>query len=390
MPEQTPHTLATPDALIEAKLAGAPGDAPLSVAQVAANYQYWRQHGGEWASEYDARKKDQPYYHIQELMLSEYVAALSKKFGGVRVLEVGCGVGRHLSYLRHIPGADINGYDQSATMVAGCLRWAEPEWLEQHVKVGLPTGRLPYADGEFDLVYTAEVLVHVRPEDLPGILRELVRISKREVLHIETSPWHELVSNEHSGCWWHDLVQAYAGIGQRCEMLDSGYSTHSPYRVLPHGHEAVFAWSPVTLSLYRRMERDLLEGLNDLRVKAFDAGEAAKSARAELESAAAARDAATAAGAELAAQLDETRVALALTQRARALAEDDLRRVGGELEDTRRHAIELANASDERFVDERRRVAALERELSVVRSRVIALTAKQQAFARRAREMMGM
>lgn len=338
------------------------------VAGVAANYAYWREHGGEWADEYDARKKDQIYYHVQELMLAEYMGRNAERLGGVRVLEFGCGVGRHLRYLSAIPGVEAHGYDQSETMVGEMRRWADEGFVRERVRVGMPTGRLPYADGSFDVVYTAEVLVHVRPEDLPGILGELVRVSRREVLHLETSPWHELVSGEHAGCWYHDLVEAYRGIGVVCERLEGGYSTHSPYRVMVGGQGPAFTWGPVTLGLYRRMEQDLLEG-----IRAARAGSAAAARAAELE---AEREA-------IASRLEAER-------RAREGVEAEARRLMGEVEAAHAHASAVARAADERSGDEQRRVASLERELSAARARLAALSAKQQAFIRRARDAMGL
>ncbi len=56
----TAHPVEHPGAQVESKT-------------VAANYQYWQEHGGSWAAEYDARKRDQVYYHIQEILLTEYI-----------------------------------------------------------------------------------------------------------------------------------------------------------------------------------------------------------------------------------------------------------------------------------------------------------------------------
>jgi SAM-dependent methyltransferase len=273
---------------VEPKPTGAPEGMPdaNAAAKIAANYEYWREHGGGWASEYDQRKKDQIYYHIQEIMLTEYVG----HHAPAKVLEFGCGPGRHLRNLSRLPGIEVFGYDQSAAMVSGARAWASQAWLDAHVTIGLPTGRLPFEDKQFDLVYTAEVLVHVRPEDLQGVLRELVRISRRQVFHLETSPQHQLVSDEHSGCWWHDLPSAYAAIGLRCEMLASGYATHAPYRVMLGQATPTWEWSPLFLELCRRMDRDVSYGMDMMRGSLHGEKEAraresehARSAAADLE-----------------------------------------------------------------------------------------------------------
>ncbi len=240
---------------------------------VAANYRYWREHGGEWAREYDRRKTLLPLYHIQEIMLVEYVRSLSP----ARVLEFGCGPGRHLRNLVRLEGIEVFGYDQSPTMAAGCGEWAEQEWIDSHLRLGHPTGRLPWDDGSFDLVYTAEVLVHVRPDDLPGILSELLRVSRGRVFHLETARDRTVKADEHDGCYVHDLIGTYAELGATCRVVGRGYVAHEAFEAVMSkscvsGQESMTgaemvgaAWHPVTLELFRRLEQDLLRGLREAR-----------------------------------------------------------------------------------------------------------------------------
>lgn len=227
---------------------------------VAQNYRWWREHGSEWVEEYDRRKRFQPRFHIQELMLVEYMAMHTP----AKVLEFGCGVGRHLRNLDQLPGIEVHGYDQSSTMAAGCKVWASDRWISERVRIGPPTGRLPYEDGAFDIVYTSEVLVHVRPEDLGGMLRELIRVARGQILHLEPSPHYYIHADAHEGCWNHDLVAAYRRLGRECRMLPAGYYSQTPYRVVL-GRRKVYDWNPVTLALLRRLERDLVGGLDNLR-----------------------------------------------------------------------------------------------------------------------------
>lgn len=254
-PAQAPPPVQVP-ALAEVK-EGAP-------REVSANYQYWRDHGGEWGPEYDQRKLTVPLYHIQELMLTEYMA----HHAPAKVLEFGCGPGRHLRNLSKVPGIDIRGFDQSAAMVSGCLRWTGQDWIDKHITIGMPTGRLPFKDGEFDIAYSAEVLVHVRPEDLPGVLSELMRVSKRQVFHLEPDEHIDISPDDHFGCWKHDLVAAYAKLGKECRILSSGYKAHAPYRVILDPSAPTWEWPALTISLYRRMETDLANGFSLLRAAA--------------------------------------------------------------------------------------------------------------------------
>lgn len=262
------------------------GAAP-AVSEVEANYQYWRDNGGEWADGYDFRKKRQVLYHIQELMLTQYVQqhAATAKTKPIKVLEFGCGVGRHLRNLTRLPDVDAYGHDQSKTMAANILRWAGRQWFDAHINVGMPTGTLPYPDKHFDIVYSAEVLIHVRPEHLDGILREMVRVCRGHVLHLENSEHHKLVSDAHDGCWMHDMVAAYARLGLECEVLPSGYFAHTPYRVAL-GEEPRFTWAPAILEMYRRLERDIDEGFQAVAADGRAALRAAEAVQQQLSAAA--------------------------------------------------------------------------------------------------------
>jgi SAM-dependent methyltransferase len=223
----------------------------------ASNYVYWRQSGTEWNTEYERRKRRHPYYHIAEMMLLDYVT----HHAPCKVLEWGCGTGRHLFNLSQLPNVQVFGFDQSRAMVDAALGFGSPEWCREHIAIGEPTGRLPYADGEFDLVLTSEALLHTRPEDLEGRLRELTRVCKGHVLHMEAPPnWIGGFSAWHDGCWGHDFVAAYAAIGVGCELLPAGFSRQVPYRAAVSSASVRWTWSPAMLAVYRRMDEALEEG----------------------------------------------------------------------------------------------------------------------------------
>jgi SAM-dependent methyltransferase len=341
------------------KSKGSTGDHP-----VASNYQYWREHGGSWADEYDTRKRGQPYYHIQELMLTDYISRCAP----AKVLEFGCGPGRHLRNLTKLPGIDAYGYDQSVAMVSGCRRWASAEWVSEHISVGLPTARLPYDDREFDVVYTAEVLLHVRPEDLLGRLEELLRIARGHIVHLETSPTYPLVDSDHDGCWHHDLVGAYAKLGHVCDVLPSGYICHTPFRVALAEKGPEPAWSPVLLSMYRRMERDLVAGINDKDAHAAALTQARDAALAERDQAA---ESVRVRVAQL--ELDLERRSIALREAEARLADlaarpthDQLAALKIALDDAHRQLADAAAELDALRADSR--AAQLESQLSETRA----------------------
>ncbi len=224
----------------------------------ADNYEYWRRHGSEWGAEYKMRKRRKIYFHIQELMLTEYI----EDSHPAKVLEFGCGVGRHLRNLVELQGIEVHGYDQSQAMVDEMREWASPDWMGTHITVGEPVGRLPYPDGAFDIVYSSEVLIHVRPEDLPGILSELVRISRWQVLHFEPPIGAEVVSDAHAGCWSHNLPATYASFDLQCEVMEPGFAAQIPYRVVLDPTRPTAEWSQARLKAYRQLEIDVQPGLD--------------------------------------------------------------------------------------------------------------------------------
>ncbi len=192
------------------------------------NEQWWTQEGQNWFDECQRRRNSVPYYMLQEVFLASYFTHAAP----CKVLEFGCGFGRHLSYLRQIPGLDIHGCDISPTMLASARHLIDDEqWLTEHVTTVPARGRLPYPDKSFDIVYTASVLIHVKPEDVPGIVSELIRVAKRQIFHIENLQTDNTVITcaEHNGCWAHPLRRIYADFGVELKLLPSHGSLQDGY-----------------------------------------------------------------------------------------------------------------------------------------------------------------
>jgi SAM-dependent methyltransferase len=99
---------------------------------------------------------------------------------GERVLDMGCGAGRH-AFEMYRRGADVIALDQDADELSTVSEWfaamreegSVPAGAEADVKEG-DALNLPFPDGEFDRVVAAEVLEHI-PEDEAAIA-ELVRV----------------------------------------------------------------------------------------------------------------------------------------------------------------------------------------------------------------------
>ncbi|WP_432478534.1 class I SAM-dependent methyltransferase [Nocardioides sp. GXQ0305] len=101
---------------------------------------------------------------------------------GERVLDLGCGAGRH-AFEMYRRGADVIAFDQDPDELATVREWFAamrdagevPDGAEADVKEGDALA-LPFADGEFDRVVAAEILEHV-PADIAAI-EELVRVTR--------------------------------------------------------------------------------------------------------------------------------------------------------------------------------------------------------------------
>ncbi|NUR05588.1 MAG: methyltransferase domain-containing protein [Nocardioidaceae bacterium] len=166
---------------------------------------------------------------------------------GDRVLDMGCGAGRH-AFEVYRRGGDVIAFDQDADELAGVLdlfaamrsAGEVPDGAEADVKQGDALS-LPFADGEFDRVVAAEVLEHI-PADTAAIA-ELARVLRPGGTIAVTVPrWlPEKV------CWalsdaYHEVegghVRIYTGDGLVAKLVDAGlvldgrahaHALHAPY-----------------------------------------------------------------------------------------------------------------------------------------------------------------
>ena len=117
-------------------------------------------------------------YEERRVDLDEEAARLLDLAGGESVLDVGCGPGFFLDYLRRQGRAGrLVGVDQSAAMLA--------EGVNRAAMAGLTIDRvradalaLPFADSSFDWVIARHMLYHVH--DKLAVLRELARVARPE------------------------------------------------------------------------------------------------------------------------------------------------------------------------------------------------------------------
>ncbi len=141
----------------------------------ASLHEFWRQ---------PAPPGNDPHDYVRATGRSEaLLQIISDLPNNVRILEVGCNVGRNIAYLYDhgytgVEGVEINPY------AVELLRETFPQLANNEIHIGTAGETLPkFADDEFDLVYTMAVLEHIHPDE-STVFDDMARIGKL-VLAIE-------------------------------------------------------------------------------------------------------------------------------------------------------------------------------------------------------------
>lgn len=116
-----------------------------------------------------------------------------------RVLEVGANVGNQLRALQHIGFRDLHGIEIQRRCVE------EAERLKPGIDIVEGSGfEIPFPAASFDLVFTSGVLIHIAPDDLPRIMGEIYRVSRRYIFGLEyyAPQTQEILYRNQSGLLW--------------------------------------------------------------------------------------------------------------------------------------------------------------------------------------------
>ncbi len=145
----------------------------------------------KWQSDFGQKYTDrnpQSLEELESLYRDRYGLSrsdMNQKFLGeidhsMRILEVGSNIGLQLACLRSMGFESVCGIE--------IQRYAVERSKQLFENLDVIQGSafdIPFKDGYFDLVYTSGVLIHIRPDDLPAVLQEIHRVSRRWIWGFE-------------------------------------------------------------------------------------------------------------------------------------------------------------------------------------------------------------
>lgn len=129
------------------------------------DFDYW---DGERQYGYGGYKYDGRWRSVAEKMAAHYDLQ-----PGHKILDVGCGMA-HLLYefTQFVPGVQVTGLDISEYAI---------KHAKEEIRSNLMLGKaqqLPFADNEFDLVFSLTTLHNLKVYDLKKAVQEIERVSK--------------------------------------------------------------------------------------------------------------------------------------------------------------------------------------------------------------------
>lgn len=105
------------------------------------------------------------------------IVKLFKTRGVKKILDLGCGSGRHLIYLSK-KGFDIYGIDIAKHGLKIARKWLEKENVKAKLKSGDVYKKLPYKDRLFDAIISVRVINHGGIKNIRRLIKEIERILK--------------------------------------------------------------------------------------------------------------------------------------------------------------------------------------------------------------------
>lgn len=141
---------------------------------------------------------------------------------GQRILDLGCGEGRHALFAYHFADVESVGvdlcYEDVHTTSLKFRDFEEPENGRKSLQLCVAdAGQLPFSDASFDRVICSEVLEHI--PDYQAVLGEINRVLKPGGIFVASVPRF----GPEQVCWWlsddyHEVEGGHVRIFRRREL----------------------------------------------------------------------------------------------------------------------------------------------------------------------------
>jgi hypothetical protein len=130
--------------------------------------------------------------------------------------EIGCNMGANLKVLESLGieamGCDVNAYAVDIAILTGLKAYvADGRWLPV---------------GDYDLVFTVGVLIHLRTPDLIMVMKNLVKMSRKYVMFAEYEGTDEEVPYRGERCalFKRQFGKIFEALFPVAELMETGYA----------------------------------------------------------------------------------------------------------------------------------------------------------------------
>jgi ubiquinone/menaquinone biosynthesis C-methylase UbiE len=159
------------------------------------------------------------------------ISNLFKKRHVRKILDLGCGTGRHTVYLAK-KGFDAYGIDIAEEGIKILKQWLKKEKLQANLKIGSIYKKLPYPDNFFDAVISTNTIHHERIQNIRKAIKEIERILKPSGIIFLTVRRRKFIKN-----WQKNkIIEKYGKQANRYKVI--GPRTYMPIeggeKGLPH------------------------------------------------------------------------------------------------------------------------------------------------------------
>lgn len=165
------------------------------------------------------KKHGKVFTEIQEDM--PRIARIFEKHGVDKVLDLGCGSGRHSVYLAK-QGFNVYGIDIAEQGIKIAKQWLKKERLQANLKVGSIYKKLPYKDNFFDAIISTHTIHHARIRNIRKAIQEIERVLKPKGLIFI------IVRKRKFKNFWtkHTIIEKYGKQKAGYEVI--GHRTYAP------------------------------------------------------------------------------------------------------------------------------------------------------------------